>query len=135
LIFLRTLTVVDMGLGFAKPQWLLNDLWKAALEAGRSVGPNGDGLEIWNQFVIDQELGEKNGHALESWEKEQPKSVLSELQDGEGRQHFLYQVTRIPKECPANKLRMAQVAYNLGQLAGTGEGCPYSTDVWIYVQE
>ena len=101
--------------------------WQDALEWGERVG----GIKGWQSFCREHLSDyDKNDPPFYDWKVEQP---IKEVKDGEGRQSYLYEVWRIPQQEPSNHYRVFEIAYNLGQLIATEEGCPYPIDIKSYL--
>lgn len=104
---------------------------EAQIEAGGRLDENG--LVIWQE--LSKDLSDNPGSAglewdiqgleniwdlvLETSSKEVVETILGDMSN-EACWHFLRQAIRIPIECEPSQKRVVQVAYNLGQLVGSG---------------
>ena len=101
--------------------------WNLAFAAGKEARRKGRGLEGWNTLSQDLEL-DKKADPIARWIYQPPVLGIS-FEHGDGLdsnqldeyQHFNDQVARMPRSEPANKARICQVAYNLGQLYQLGD--------------
>lgn len=105
--------------------------------AGQEARRNGRGLERWNEesskFGLD-----KNGPEIAKWIWNPPKltpdpKILEAVSiSPEEYQHFLDQVARMPAREPANRARLVQLFYNLGQLYDIGDTrLPSNTEIYF----
>ena len=90
---------------------LLND-WNDAYDLGRIAVIEGTGLESWQKFCEKKALSKESGRMF-TWKDNTPGS---ECNNGTGREHFRYQIWRIPRKCPPTHDRIVQISYNVGQL-------------------
>ena len=103
--------------------------WSMGYAAGAGVG-RGDGLEIWRELLAG-ELASVFGDVemvLGAWSAGRPQNpaALADLEAAEASRergspewltaHFAAQVLRLPEKHPCSARRLAQVAYNWGQL-------------------
>ena len=101
--------------------------WEDALEWGERVG----GIKGWSSFSREHLSDyKKDDPPFYDWKAER---CASEVEDGEGRQNYVYEVGRITHHEPSNHYQVFLLAYTLGQLIATEEGCPYPTDIlsWL----
>lgn len=114
-------------------------IWEQAYQAGKDVQMKAggcldeNGLEVWQELSKNlsdnpessglewDTQGLKNiwDLVLETSSEEVVETILGDMPNKACR-HFLRQAIRIPIECEPTQKRVVQVAYNLGQLVGSG---------------
>lgn len=102
--------------------------WEKAFTAGVNARRNGDGLAGWITLSAELNL-DKNALAFAEWNEDHPPLLkaypgLMEQHpklDPKEYQHFNEQVARMPRKEIANRARVYQVSYNIGQLHSLGD--------------
>lgn len=100
-------------------------MWNEAFEAGRKVQEKVGGKLVADVFYEWQRIAKNYSTRPNCFQWNQkmvdiiPKEDIEKLSNM-CCEHFLRQILRIPIQCKPTQVRIMQIAYNFGQLIGSG---------------